>query len=85
MNNLAVDHYLKNNQGNKAELVNLAFRWRHEPFVYGEYEIALLEQALVPLYLQFIDTYYFKMLSYQEINVAENLKCWRGKLLTWLS
>ncbi|NEQ66905.1 MAG: nucleotidyltransferase domain-containing protein [Symploca sp. SIO2D2] len=83
-NDIAVAHYLENNQGNKAELVNRAFRWRCEQPVCDEDTTKLMEKALIPLYLQFIDTYYCKMLDYKEINLAENLKQWRHELSSFV-
>lgn len=80
-NDVAVAHYLEHNKGDKAELVKQAFRWRCEPPAYNEDTIKLLKQAVIPLYLQFIDTYYLKMLDYKEHNLAENLQQWRDQLL----
>lgn len=81
LNDVAVAHYLKNNQGSKGELVKLAFRWRYELFTYSEHAVNLIRQALMPLYLQFLDTYLSRMLSYKEISLAEKLEQWRIKLL----
>ena len=79
-NDVAVVYYLDNNKGDKAELAKQAFRWRDEPPKDRDDTIKLLERALIPLYLQFIDRYYPQMLYYQEVNLAANLKQWREQL-----
>ncbi len=79
-NDVAVVYYLDNNKGDKAELAKQAFRWRSEPPKDRDDTIKLLERALIPLYLQFIDLYYPKMLHYQEVILAANLKQWREQL-----
>ncbi len=84
-NDAAVAYYFDRNTGDKAELVRQAFRWRYEPPKDRYETIKLLERALIPLYLQFIDCYYPQMLHYQERNLAASLKQWRNQLTRIIS
>ena len=84
-NDAAVAYYFDHNKGDKAELAKQAFRWRCEPPKDRNETIKLLEKALIPLYLQFIDCYYPQMLHYQERNLAASLKQWRNQLARIIS
>jgi len=77
----AVEFYLTNNQGKKAKLVEAAFNWRSKQPECKFETAQLMDEVLVELYIQFIDEYREKMIDYNEIIIADDLRNWREVLI----
>jgi hypothetical protein len=79
-NALAAEHYLSGPPAPAAALVAAALAWRTEPPAAAD-ALTLLEQELVPLYVQFIDDHLPRLRAAGQPRLAVRLGRWRGRLL----
>lgn len=81
-NDQAITYYLTNKHGSKVSLVKCASDWRYKAPENSNEVVKLMEKAIIPLYLQFINAYYKKLIEHHEFLLANNLIMWKQKLLT---
>jgi hypothetical protein len=80
-NAAAVDYYLTADASPGAALVAAALAWRTVPPENDEAVLALLEAAMIPLYLHYIDDQRARLAAIGHSDLAEGFGQWRRRLL----
>ena len=80
-NAAAVDHYLAADVSPGAALVAAALAWRTVPPENDEAVLALLEDGMIPLYLNYIDDQRARLAALGHHDLAEAFGQWRRQLL----
>jgi len=77
-NDVSYQYYIDNFSGSDAELVDNGYQWRLNSLPENIDSVTQkLDKGLVPLYLNFIDTYVERMSSYGQLELKSKLIQWK--------